>query len=174
MHLDIWYKGENILRDSGTYKYNTNAEKLKYFMGSLSHNVVMVNDESQMLKGGRFIWYFWSQKISASWKETESEFIFSGRIKAFQFLNKNAFHNRTVRISKSIPQWIVEDDLQNLTDFSMKQIWHPNSKNLIVESEKEEHTFDSYNSDYYGSYNEKKSIYFQFNNYIKTVITYNI
>ncbi|WP_228429932.1 heparinase II/III domain-containing protein [Chryseobacterium binzhouense] len=172
LHLDIWYKGKNILRDSGTYKYNTNAEKLKYFMGSLSHNVVMVNDESQMLKGSRFIWYFWSQKISASWKETEGEFVFSGKIKAFQFLNKKAFHNRIIRISKLIPQWIVEDDLQNLTDFSMKQIWHPNSNNLIVESEKEKHNFDSYNSDYYGSYTEEKSIYFQFNNNIKTVITY--
>src|SRR5690606_34962987 len=26
LHIDIWDRGENILRDSGTYKYNTDSE----------------------------------------------------------------------------------------------------------------------------------------------------
>lgn len=174
LHLDIWYKGNNILRDSGTYKYNTDAEKLKYFMGSLSHNVVMVNDESQMLKGGRFIWYFWSQKLRAGWTETETEYLFEGKIKAFEFLNKNAFQDRTIRVSKINPQWIVEDNLQNLDDFSMKQIWHPNDNKLSIESDKEKHKFDSFNSDYYGNYTDEKSVYFEFNKNISTIITYNL
>jgi len=174
LHLDIWYKGNNILRDSGTYKYNTDAEKLKYFMGSLSHNVVMVNGESQMLKGGRFIWYFWSQKLNAGWTETDTEYLFTGRIKAFEFLNKNAFQNRTIRISKISPVWIVEDNLQNLDDFSMKQIWHPNDEKLSIESDKEKHEFNSFNSDYYGNYTDEKSIYFEFNKNISTIITYNL
>ncbi|MFC0428832.1 heparinase II/III domain-containing protein [Chryseobacterium scophthalmum] len=174
LHLDIWYKEHNILRDSGTYKYNTDAEKLKYFMGSLSHNVVMVNDESQMLKGGRFIWYFWSQKLNAEWRETETEYLFTGRIKAFEFLNKSAFQDRTIRVSKINPQWIVEDNLQNLDDFSMKQIWHPNDNKLNIESDKERHKFDSFNSDYYGNYTNEKSVYFKFNKNISTIITYNL
>lgn len=174
LHLDIWYKGNNILRDSGTYKYNTDAEKLKYFMGSLSHNVVMVNGESQMLKGGRFIWYFWSQKLNAGWTETDTEYLFTGRIKAFEFLNKNAFQNRTIRMSKISPVWIVEDNLQNLDDFSMKQIWHPNDEKLSIESDKEKHEFNSFNSDYYGNYTDEKSIYFEFNKNISTIITYNL
>lgn len=172
LHLDIWYKGENILRDSGTYKYNTGAEKLKYFMGSLSHNVVMVNDESQMLKGGRFIWYYWTQKNKAQWQETEDEYIFTGAIKSFTFLNKNASHSRTVRITKSKPQWIVEDDLKNLDNFPMKQIWHSNHQDLNIKSEQNKTEFSSYNSDYYGSYIEEKSTYFEFRKNIKTALTF--
>jgi len=143
-------------------------------MGSLSHNVVMVNGESQMLKGGRFIWYFWSQKLNAGWTETDTEYLFTGRIKAFEFLNKNAFQNRTIRISKISPVWIVEDNLQNLDDFSMKQIWHPNDEKLSIESDKEKHEFNSFNSDYYGNYTDEKSIYFEFNKNISTIITYNL
>src|SRR5690606_2810610 len=37
LHIDIWHKGENILFDGGTYKYNTDPKLLKYFMGTKSH-----------------------------------------------------------------------------------------------------------------------------------------
>jgi hypothetical protein len=173
LHVDVWYKGENILRDSGTYKYNTDAEKLKYFMGSESHNVVMVNNQSQMLKGGRFIWYYWSQKQKALWEETEEEFIFSGVIKAFQFLNSKASHHRTVRISKSKPIWGIQDEIKNLKGLPMKQIWHPNNNKVTISAAgKEAVSFNAYNSNYYGSCTVEQSLYFEFNNQIETTITF--
>lgn len=172
LHVDIWVKGKNILRDSGTYKYNTDVEKLKYFMGSESHNVVMVGDESQMLKGGRFIWYFWSQKLMAHWEETETEYIFTGKIKAFCQLNSSATHQRIIRISKDKLEWFVEDELFELDEYKAKQIWHPNEQKLLITSSVNNIEFNSYNSDYYGIYTEEKSIYFDFNKKINTKLTY--
>lgn len=174
LHLDIWYQGKNILRDSGTYKYNTDSEKLRYFMGSLSHNVVVVNEESQMLKGGRFIWYYWTQKLHAGWSETNNDYIFSGEIKAFQFLNKNATHRRKIYISKKSLNWIIEDELRNLENYKMKQVWHPADPRLKIEAECAKSEFSSYNSDYYGSYTKEKSIFFEFHNKISSIITFNI
>ncbi|WP_419870102.1 heparinase II/III domain-containing protein [Chryseobacterium sp. CT-SW4] len=172
LHIDIWYKGYNILRDSGTYKYNTDTEKLKYFMGSESHNVVMINDGSQMLKGGRFIWYYWTQKVYAEWKETNEEYIFKGKIKAFQYINKKATQKREIRISKKAIQWIIKDEMKNLERCSMKQIWHLNNSHLTIESKgKTLLEFDSYNSDYYGSYTNEKSAYFNFDTKISTTLT---
>ena len=165
-------KGENILRDSGTYKYNTDAEKLNYFMGSRSHNVVMVNGHSQMLKGGRFIWYYWTQKKQAFWEETAEEYIFTGEIKAFNFLNPNASHQRIIKISKEHPEWIVKDLVKGLKSNDKRQIWHPNHVNLSIKSKYNKLTFDSFNSNYYGSYTEEKSFYFEFNNAIETKITF--
>lgn len=174
LHIDIWYKGENLLRDSGTYKYNTDQAKLNYFMGSLSHNVVMVDEHSQMLKGGRFIWYYWSQKLSAAWKETDDAFVFTGKIKAFYFLSKKASHQRIVKISKILPEWTIIDTLDGLDKFSHRQIWHPNHHNLqICSEEKEPKTFNSYNSNYYGQLTLEKSIYFEFENSIETLIKFN-
>jgi len=174
LHIDIWYQGKNILRDSGTYKYNTDSEKSKYFMGSLSHNVVVVNDESQMKKGDRFIWYYWTQKLNSNWEVKDDQYIFSGTIKAFQFLNKKASHTRTVSISKTEPKWIIEDELTNLNNFKMKQIWHPADSRLKIESELSKSEFESFNSDYYGQYTHEKSVFFEFQGKITSIVTYNI
>lgn len=173
LHLDIWYKSQNILRDSGTYKYNTDSEKLTYFMGSKSHNVVMVENHSQMLKGGRFIWYYWSQKIRATWEETADAFVFRGSISAFRHLNKKAIHHRVIKISKQTPVWLVSDFFQGLDNYSKKQIWHPNSTALEISSKAHNLVkFDSYNSDYYGQLEQECSIYFEFKNSIETDIKF--
>jgi hypothetical protein len=171
LHIDIWYKGENVLRDSGTYQYNTSPEKLNYFMGTTSHNTVMVGEYSQMQKGGRFIWYYWSQKMKAGWSETEDAFIFTGAISAFRQLHQKAFHQRVIKISKREPMWLVEDNIKGLDSFIKKQVWHPNSPNLKISSNQHQPVyFDSFNSDYYGLLEPKQSLFFEFNNSIETKI----
>lgn len=171
LHIDIWYKGENVLRDSGTYQYNTSPEKLNYFMGTTSHNTVMVGENSQMQKGGRFIWYYWSQKKKAGWSETEDAFIFTGAISAFRQLNQKALHQRVIKISKREPKWLVEDNIKGLDSYIKKQIWHPNSPNLKISSNQHQPVyFDSFNSDYYGLLETKQSLFFEFNNSIETKI----
>ena len=72
MHLDIWIDGINILRDNGSYKYNTEKEFLDYFNGSEGHNTVSISGENQMLKGRRFIWYYWIKKSIATLKKENS------------------------------------------------------------------------------------------------------
>jgi hypothetical protein len=173
LHIDIWDRGENILRDSGTYKYNTDSEKLKYFMGSISHNVVSIENYSQMLKGGRFIWYYWTQKRKAFWEECDNEYIFIGEISAFKFLSKNARHIRKIIISKENPQWIIQDSILELDNYEKLQIWHPNNPDLRIDCKTGMHKFNSYNSNYYGEYTDETSIYFRFNKDITTKITLN-
>ena len=53
LHIDVWYKGENILLDGGSYKYNTSEEEVNYFMGTSSHNTVKIGDYNQMKKASR-------------------------------------------------------------------------------------------------------------------------
>ena len=48
-HFDLWYKGENICRDSGSYSYNSgNAEDDSYFKSVKAHNTVAFDDHEQM------------------------------------------------------------------------------------------------------------------------------
>jgi hypothetical protein len=172
LHIDIWYQGINLLRDSGTYKYNANGNLVDYFMGSQSHNVVTVDNRSQMLKGGHFIWFYWSQKVKAEWRETNSCFIFIGEIRAFKFINPKATHFRQIVIDKKQPNWLVIDKLNGLGGVKKQQIWHPNSSNLIIHSEKKPKYFRSFNSDYYGVFSIGKSIFFEFDDSITTRISY--
>jgi hypothetical protein len=125
LHIDIWYKGENMLVDAGSYKYNTDDETMRYFNGTRSHNTVMVNDKDQMLKGGRFIWYYWSQCRSIEFEENDQQYIFSGSLSAFKHINDGIVHKRTVVKKKGAPEWRILDEISGMNgDLEIKQLWH--------------------------------------------------
>lgn len=58
LHLDIWYKGKNILGDSGSYSYNA-GEKSQNFESVSAHNTVQFGKEEQMPKISRFLYGDW-------------------------------------------------------------------------------------------------------------------
>lgn len=165
LHLDIWYKDKNVVYDSGSYKYNTDSDTLKYFMGTQSHNTVMINDADQMLKGARFIWYYWSQREFAKVYEGATEFVFEGKISAFRFLNTNIKHYRKIIKRKSSPTWIVEDVIENLPENSvMKQNWHCDSTVELTSQNDPETTRvlgEGWRSDYYGIKNSSPMTIFE-------------
>jgi hypothetical protein len=123
LHVDIWLKGVNILRDCGSYRYNTSPEDVKFFMGTASHNTVMVGDYDQMEKGGRFLWYHWSQSMESK-VETHQDFhIFTGKIHAFKHVKSSIFHSRTVKQYKREMKWEIKDVIEN-NKLPIKQIWN--------------------------------------------------
>jgi len=133
LHLDLWVNGRNILGDGGSYKYNDDEESLRYFFGSASHNTVMLGDYDQMKKGGRFIWYYWTQSIKAGWTEYKEYYEFKGAIKAFQQVSPAISHSRTVRKYKSLWKWEVTDEVDHDTSLDIHQLWHPiQTENLQI------------------------------------------
>ena len=125
LHLDIWYKGENIMQDAGSYKYNTDNETMRYFSGTASHNTIMLDDKDQMLKGGRFIWYYWPECKSAGLQETDLSYIFNGSISAYKYTKDDIIHKRTVIKYKGMAIWEVKDEVLNLpAGMKMRQLWH--------------------------------------------------
>ena len=175
LHVDIWVKGVNMLRDSGTYRYNTTDDLLEYFMGSASHNTVTVADKSQMLKGSRFIWYFWSQAIKASWRETPTQYFFEGEISAFRFLNRGARHCRKIIKQKDQPLWTVEDRVTGLEPYMKKQLWHTDGSPLQISAAENGTNIlpaaaTSWRSDYYGSMEQGQATAFVFTESVTTQI----
>jgi len=145
-------------------------------MGTASHNTVMVEDHSQMLKGSRFIWYYWTQSLSAGLTETNSEFIFKGKIAAFQFLSSKAFHKRTVIKKKNSKEWVVSDEVNGLNNFDKIQIWHHDEspvrfQALVGNIEAVGNEFESFDSSCYGKMRKGRATAFKFYYEIKTKIT---
>jgi hypothetical protein len=128
LHVDIWQGGDNILRDAGSYKYNTDDLTLKYFFGTKSHNTVGIGSNDQMIKGGRFIWYNWTQSNLAKLEELSDCFVFDGEISAFRSIDKNIVHKRKVVKYKKRLKWIITDEVIHDTAFPIQQYWHPNEK----------------------------------------------
>jgi hypothetical protein len=59
LHLDLWLDGDNLLRDAGSYSYNTEPEWLNYFGGTASHNTAQFDDRDQMPRLSRFLFGDW-------------------------------------------------------------------------------------------------------------------
>lgn len=175
LHLDVWVKGTNILRDSGTYKYNTDKEIVDYFAGTNGHNTVSVDNQSQMFKGSRFIWFYWTQSRAAKWTEENDYFIFNGSISAFRYLNNKAVHNRTIKIAKNSNQWIINDEVLHLDNYTKKQLWHFDEAPVTCTSLN--NNFDhalSFNSSFYGQKETGKAIAISFDKTIETIIELSI
>lgn len=177
LHVDIWYKGINFLRDSGTYKYNTSNEMQQYFTGTVSHNTVTVDEKSQMLKGSRFIWYYWTQAQKVNLVETETDYLFEGQVSAFKYLNSNAMHIRKLKKVKGKKEWEVYDRIDNLPNMNKKQIWHFDENQINFDAwvngkdKVESNNEASFNSLYYGELMEGKAISLSFEKEINTKIT---
>ncbi len=174
MHVDVWYKGENVLLDGGSYKYNTTLELSKYFTGTESHNTVMLNEYDQMLKGGRFIWYYWSQKAKGGLSETNDTFVFDGHVNVFRQLGKDIVHCRKVVKAKEMPTWTISDEIkQKPYGLIFRQLWHTGGE-IMVSSSCERHESEGWVSDYYGEKRIIKEIEFSTKeNRIETKITVN-
>lgn len=132
LHVDLWHNGLNIVRDAGSYKYNTSEENISFFFGSRSHNTLMINKKDQMLKGPRFIWLFWSQAIALNGREEEDYYILTGEIEAFGQIRKGIWHKRTIKKWKEKPIWEIEDNVSGVDTehCTFELLWHPHPKAL--------------------------------------------
>ncbi|HSZ72104.1 MAG TPA: alginate lyase family protein, partial [Cytophagaceae bacterium] len=126
LHLDVWIHGENVLRDAGSYLYNTDEQTIRYFAGTKGHNTVMLGDLDQMLKGPRFIWWHWTTWKEAKIEEDDEKVVMVGTIPVFLQLGGKIQHRRKVTKWKNKLVWEVEDELINKpSSLPMIQRWHP-------------------------------------------------
>ncbi|WP_339698168.1 heparinase II/III family protein [uncultured Marixanthomonas sp.] len=126
LHFDLWYKGENILWDTGSFKYNTTKKNIAFFRGVEGHNTVSVNGEDQMLKGSRFIWYYWVKNAAATLQKDASKFKFQGTIRAFRQIKRNIYHTRSVQKIDNQTIWSIEDKIKNTNNLELTQYWQIN------------------------------------------------
>jgi hypothetical protein len=59
LHLDLWWRGQNIALDAGTYSYNAPEPWDNRLAHSRYHNTVVVDDQDQMPRVSRFLWMPW-------------------------------------------------------------------------------------------------------------------
>ncbi|THH34561.1 alginate lyase family protein [Neolewinella litorea] len=125
LHIDIWYRGENIMRDAGTYRYNAEPELVRYFNGTTSHNTVTLGEYDQMKKGPRFIWFHWSQARARDLWQEDGTLQFRGEIEAFSELGPNITHTRKVTHDPKGRYWIIQDNVDHMTGLPIHQYWNP-------------------------------------------------
>ena len=61
LHLDLWWKGRNFLRDGGTYSYADGHALAKVLSSVVGHNIEEFDGHDQMPRLGRFLYGDWGR-----------------------------------------------------------------------------------------------------------------
>lgn len=107
LHADLWLGGRNLLRDAGTYSYNTDPLWLEYFPGTASHNTVQFDDRDQMPRLGRFLFGDW---LKTSYIEPLHEQDGVATFTAGYSDGQKACHKRHIRLSANALQVVDQVD----------------------------------------------------------------
>ncbi|MGB4645850.1 MAG: alginate lyase family protein, partial [Dictyoglomaceae bacterium] len=106
LHVNIYWKGEEIAVDGGSYLYNDELQYHKYFMGTRSHNTVIVDNNDQMLLIRRFKWLYWTKAKLLNISENYIE----GEHYGYNRLKGKVTHRRRVEILED-GSYLIEDNL---------------------------------------------------------------
>jgi len=98
LHVDLWRNGVNLLRDAGTYGYNTEPKWLNYFSGTKSHNTVQFDDRDQMPRLGRFLLGDWLKTEAVEQINISDKDI---TVSASYRDNKACYHKRKISLSEN-------------------------------------------------------------------------
>ncbi len=65
LHVDLWWQGQNVAMDAGTYAYNLPQPWENGLAHTQIHNTVTVDYQDQMERAGRFLWL---NRAQATWQ----------------------------------------------------------------------------------------------------------
>ena len=95
LHLDLWVKGKNILKDGGSYSYNADAALMNYFGSVSAHNSIQFDNHEPMQKLSRFLYVNW---LNTDWISKLKEANGGISYGAGYTDNFGANHKRTVNL----------------------------------------------------------------------------
>jgi hypothetical protein len=122
LHLDIWWRGHNVLIDAGSFQYNAAPEWHDHFMRTGSHNTVVVDSHDQMLHHRQFkvLYRTKGQLLSfhdeASWASCEGEHY------GYQRHPGRSVHRRSVLFVKD-DLWVVVDYVHGVGVHDVRLQW---------------------------------------------------
>jgi len=104
LHLDLWFRGLNILLDAGTFQYNAPPPWDNTLAGTVVHNTIMVDGLDQMTRGGRFLWLDWAQAHILEKDKNHCIAAHEG------YKRIGVIHTREVKRISEL-EWLVKDSL---------------------------------------------------------------
>lgn len=105
LHVEIWWRGENIARDAGTYRYTAEPPWDHGLARTLVHNTLTIHQQDQMRRAGRFLWLDWAQAEQKP--GSTAPLRISARHNGYRWLGLT--HQRT--LEKTATGWLVTDQL---------------------------------------------------------------
>lgn len=125
LHLDLWWEGQNILRDCGTYQYYIpDAPALeRYFRSIAAHNTLMVDDAEPVEWVSRFLCLPWPRARRVRWQaDAGRPLLFEGIHETYNRWPWHCVHRRAVLGAADV--WVIVDDLIGTGTHRACLRWH--------------------------------------------------
>lgn len=124
LHVDLWWRGQNIAIDPGTYSYNAPPPWNNPFAHTCYHNTVTVDGLDQMERMGKFLWLPWLQSqvrcsnppVAAVTQYWEGEQQGYGRLPA-------PVRHRRALVGLPQDSWLVVDVLESTASHAYRLHW---------------------------------------------------
>ena len=126
LHLDVWHKGVNWIRDAGSYSYNADDTSLKYFSGTENHSTVCFDGHDQMPRLRRFLFGAWLKPDVLEYDEQK------GYVKSGYTDYTGARHIR--ELCRETNGWRVIDDIRGFKDEAILR-WRLAPGNWILDGQ---------------------------------------
>lgn len=124
LHTDIWWQGEPIAFDAGTYSYNATPPWNNPFADSRYHNCVTVDERPQMERRGKFLWLPWEKGIVERYISNSNQLLtyWQGRIDGYERLPDPVSYQRGI-VYLGDDTWLVFDRLQAAMSHDFRLHW---------------------------------------------------
>lgn len=126
LHFDMWWRGQNVLCDAGTYQYFVPGEEPfeRFFPSTAAHNTVRVEGRDPAVAASRFLWIPWPVGERVRWSaETGQPSVFEGVRRDYARRPFGVTHRRAV-IAVGQESWLIVDDLLGRGRKAVTQFWH--------------------------------------------------
>lgn len=110
LHVDLWWRGINLARDAGTYRYTSAPPWDNALIHTDVHNTVALNGQDQMTPAGRFLFLDWAQAeaLPASGEVAAHSQELIAHHDGYRRLG--AIHQRKLELLSSA-SWLVRDEI---------------------------------------------------------------
>ena len=119
LHLDLWWRGQNICRDPGTFLYYGEHADFAWFSGTAMHNTVTIDGLDQMEAGPRFLW---TSRAQARVVARESGVGIIAEHDGYGRLPGPMLHRRGVMVLGE-DAWLVWDEVMGLGEHELCLHW---------------------------------------------------
>jgi hypothetical protein len=110
LHVDLWWRGQNLLCDPGTYLYDGEPGWDNELISADVHNTVTIDGSDPMLRAGLFLWLDWPEAKTQPRRVAGKNLLESITAAHDGYAKLGATHRRSViRIAEEV--WVIVDDV---------------------------------------------------------------
>jgi asparagine synthase (glutamine-hydrolysing) len=110
LHADVWWRGENVLVDAGSYLYNGPRRWHNHFLRTASHNTIRIDGQDQMLHVRQFKTLYPTEARLLRFEDHPEWAICEGEHYGYRRIGE-CVHRRSILFAKEEALWVVLDSI---------------------------------------------------------------